>query len=271
MFKKWIAQKPRLDPGNYGFDGNGVAAFHAEAAAIREQRARARLALKAAEALPYSPEALERACVRAFSGRLEIRTDEEGTRLEYCVGQYWPTEYRLAAAVVLEEYHRQVLAFVKPPASKVKQTAEELNFSLVQEALEARWRQAYEARGHEGCSHCGRYDEGHPESIVGDCGIPDAPFYVLSNDPFFSGEQPNGDDLINTCVVPVASAREAKAVVAYVESRKDQNRIRVVDKKPRSRSGVRLSLVWSWRQHGIERAQALQYIGQGGEVGKGWE
>jgi hypothetical protein len=51
----------------------------------------------------------------AFSGRLQITPDKkEGEyRLEYCIGQYWPTEYRAAACAVLAQaiwvYYRKDL------------------------------------------------------------------------------------------------------------------------------------------------------------------
>src|SRR5208282_1873377 len=42
------------------------------------------------------------AAKRAYSGRLEIREMINGTiRIEYCTGQYWPTEYRRAVCAIL--------------------------------------------------------------------------------------------------------------------------------------------------------------------------
>lgn len=37
----------------------------------------------------------------AFSGRLSIEETDKGYRLNYCAGQYMPTEYRKAACAVL--------------------------------------------------------------------------------------------------------------------------------------------------------------------------
>jgi hypothetical protein len=57
-----------------------------------------------------APELLE--AFSAFCGRLQITAaDKPGEyRLDYCTGQYWPTEYRKAAAAVLAQalwnYHR---------------------------------------------------------------------------------------------------------------------------------------------------------------------
>jgi hypothetical protein len=102
-FRKFINQRPGLDPRNYisgPGDRNGRQAYQQEARSIQKDGQRARAALKIAQAYPFNPEALIEA-TRAFSGRLKI---EEDGSLDYCTGQYWPTEYRQAAATVLETY-----------------------------------------------------------------------------------------------------------------------------------------------------------------------
>jgi hypothetical protein len=38
---------------------------------------------------------------RAYSGRLQINQTADGFDVDYCTGQYFPTEYRRAAACVL--------------------------------------------------------------------------------------------------------------------------------------------------------------------------
>jgi hypothetical protein len=102
----WIDQKPDLDPANYNMaEGQNpkspdFAAFDAEYRKIQAQGRRARGALKVANQYLPNPDAMERALTR-FSGRLSWN----GETLEYTTGQYWPTEYRLAAAVVLEDYN----------------------------------------------------------------------------------------------------------------------------------------------------------------------
>lgn len=73
---------------------------------------------------------------------------------------------------------------------------------------------------------------------TGSCAIPDAPYYVLSN------------DREDTCVVPCASIWEANEVVGYIERRKDQKYIRIAYTKPRPR-GRKLSLLLPWRYHGL--------------------
>lgn len=107
---KFINQKPDLDPYNYGC-GKGQAAergewgkawrnMQRELSSIRKDGTRARKALKEARTYPYNAEAMADAFRSAFSGRLTWN----GQDLEYCTGQYYPTEYRKAAATVLEYY-----------------------------------------------------------------------------------------------------------------------------------------------------------------------
>lgn len=58
--------------------------------------------------------------------------------------------------------------------------------------------------------------------------IPKAPWYVLSNDPFFSGWG-HAIGKTNTCVVACRNKAEAKGVFQYVKSRGDQEYIRISD------------------------------------------
>lgn len=138
--ERWINQRPGLDWRNYGADENGRAAYRAEIRAIGKDKARAVAALDEARAIVSAEEpdvrpALLADAFRAFSGRLtwNIYTvngasescpgpdcdAKPGNRhsgickggnhliksgLSYTTGQYWPTEYRKAAASVLEAY-----------------------------------------------------------------------------------------------------------------------------------------------------------------------
>lgn len=38
---------------------------------------------------------------RAYSGRLTLNKTDKGYEIDYCTGQYWPTEYRRAACAML--------------------------------------------------------------------------------------------------------------------------------------------------------------------------
>ena len=98
------------------------------------------------------------------------------------------------------------------------------------------------------CKDCGRKHN----RALDDCTMPVAPFYVLSNDRFFSDWDRVNPGLTNTPVVPCDTYQEALSVVAYVESRRDQKRIRIVSDKPRRRPGRVLNLVLAWRDNARE-------------------
>lgn len=98
-FSDWINQRPGLEPCNYG----SRSGLNTEYRHISEQKRRALHALRDATSawVRYDPLTLREVMRAVFSGRLQF--DDAG-ELTYTTGQYWPTEYRLAAAVVLEEY-----------------------------------------------------------------------------------------------------------------------------------------------------------------------
>ena len=87
----WIHQRPGLDPGNYD-----RASYAAEMRQIGRDLRDARTLIRAVELSSVTAAALREAFERAFSGRLSW----DGKKLGYCTGQYWPTEYRKAAAAV---------------------------------------------------------------------------------------------------------------------------------------------------------------------------
>ena len=78
---------------------NGRRAYFAEKRQIERDLREARTLLRAVEwrELSISADDLKAAFRDAYSGRLTW----DGTRLDYCAGQYWPTEYRKAACAVL--------------------------------------------------------------------------------------------------------------------------------------------------------------------------
>lgn len=101
----FAAQRPGLDPRNYisGWnDTAGRSAYRAESRSITRDGhdATTLLAAVSLEDKIGAAEILE-AC-RAYSGRLQLqRTDAGVWRVDYCTGQYWPTEYRRAVCAVL--------------------------------------------------------------------------------------------------------------------------------------------------------------------------
>jgi hypothetical protein len=104
---RFIAQRPGLEPGNYisgWHDIAGRKAYRAESRQITRDRHDAERLLGAvSRAFALDVETL-RGAFRAYSGRLTLsETPEGGARLDYCTGQYFPTEYRRAVCAVLAQ------------------------------------------------------------------------------------------------------------------------------------------------------------------------
>jgi len=89
--RAWVAQRPRLEFANYG----NVPAYRAESRSITQDLKDATVLISAVESAPITVQGILDA-FRAYSGRLSWTP--EG--LEYCTGQYWPTEYRRAVCAV---------------------------------------------------------------------------------------------------------------------------------------------------------------------------
>ncbi len=108
----FINKRPCLEFGNYG----ELKSYRAEMRSIAKDKKRAIEALAAVRRSTSQDAALlADALQRSFSGRLEWHPAGEPDtfgdythkgHLEYTTGQYFPTEYRKAAASVLEEYKR---------------------------------------------------------------------------------------------------------------------------------------------------------------------
>lgn len=90
---KWIRQRPGLEFGNYG----NVSSYRSELRSITKDGSEAKQLLRYVDMSQITGEQLALCFKRAFSGRLTW----DGTKLDYCTGQYWPTEYRRAACSVL--------------------------------------------------------------------------------------------------------------------------------------------------------------------------
>jgi hypothetical protein len=95
---RWINQRPGLEYGNYGHP----APYRAEVRSIGKDLTHARALLREVELSSISADALIAAASGSFSGRLTIICTDDGiARIDYCTGQYWPTEYRRAVCAVL--------------------------------------------------------------------------------------------------------------------------------------------------------------------------
>lgn len=113
--RKFINEKPEIDPREYGLDPNGRQAYRADYSTIQRDGTKARKALREAQQYPFNAAIMAEAFGRAFSGRLSWT----GTELEYTAGQYYPMEYRAAALAVLERYISEVKPKFNPPAGRV--------------------------------------------------------------------------------------------------------------------------------------------------------
>jgi len=91
----WVNQRPGLDYGNYG----DPAAYRAEVRSIGKdlQHARAMLNYVAW----HDSITAEMILDAAKSGRLSIVVTDGTVAIDYCTGQYWPTEYRPAVCRLL--------------------------------------------------------------------------------------------------------------------------------------------------------------------------
>jgi hypothetical protein len=95
----FIHQRPGIEPGNYGSWKD----YRSESRQVTRDLHDAGTLLRAVmwrDSL--TGEDLLRAFPNAFSGRLTCERMPDGrVRLDYCTGQYFPTEYRRAACAVL--------------------------------------------------------------------------------------------------------------------------------------------------------------------------
>lgn len=99
--RAFINQRPGLEFANYG----DVSAYRSELRSITKAKHHAETLLNAvAWRDSITADQIIEASKSAFSGRLTIvRTDTGGFRIDYCTGQYFPTEYRNAVCAVLSE------------------------------------------------------------------------------------------------------------------------------------------------------------------------
>ena len=94
----FVNQRPGLEYSNYG----EWKAFSAEVRSIGKDLREALQLLRAVELRDtITAEDIVKAASSAYSGRLSIIEHEGKVAIDYCVGQYWPTEYRRAVCAVL--------------------------------------------------------------------------------------------------------------------------------------------------------------------------
>ena len=103
LFRDFINQKPNIDRHDY----SSYSMLQNEYNKISKQKQKALAQLELFEILPLVKEVLAHSLVYAFSGRLRLKSNKE-IYLDYCTGQYFPTEYRLAIYHVLDDYNARV-------------------------------------------------------------------------------------------------------------------------------------------------------------------
>jgi hypothetical protein len=91
-------KRPQLEFNNYG----DRQSYMRESRAITKDLHHARNLLRALElSQSITGEDIIRASEHAFSGRLTINVTNDGlVNIDYCTGQYFPTEYRKAVAAI---------------------------------------------------------------------------------------------------------------------------------------------------------------------------
>lgn len=97
VLSTFARQRPGLDFRDYG----DRRAYFAEVRSITKDLHHFRDLLAAVENRGISASDIIDASKSAFSGRLSIMVDGEKVRIDYTVGQYFPTEYRKAACAIL--------------------------------------------------------------------------------------------------------------------------------------------------------------------------
>ena len=97
-------KRPGLDPRDYirsYDDSEGRSTYYAEARNITRDLHHSRALLRRVELSGITAAEIITASREAFSGRLTITATDDGVvKIDYCIGQYFPTEYRKAVASV---------------------------------------------------------------------------------------------------------------------------------------------------------------------------
>ena len=91
--REFAEQRPGIEPGNYGTWRD----YRNESASVTRDLHDARELIRACEWRDSITAEGIREAFRAYSGRLSLSDDG---RMDYCTGQYFPTEYRRAVASV---------------------------------------------------------------------------------------------------------------------------------------------------------------------------
>jgi len=142
---RWIKQRPGLEYGNYG----NPTSYRAECRSIARDKREAETLLAAVRWRDgITADDLIKAAQGAYSGRLSIvarpcSPDRYLFAIEYCTGQYWPTEYRRAVCAVLAsalwEYTREKAMPVSDDAQRFKNNEPTQHQYLWRNAYRGEW------------------------------------------------------------------------------------------------------------------------------------
>lgn len=122
---RFVRQRPGLEFSNYG----DSSAYRSELRSITKDRHHAEELLAAIAWRSISADQLLEAARSSFSGRLELSVSDSGSvSVNYCAGQYFPTEYRRAVCAVLSSalwgYWRECCApEAENKAQRIRDTA----------------------------------------------------------------------------------------------------------------------------------------------------
>ena len=116
----FISQRSGIDFRNYasGDYRSSRESFLGDYRPILKRGKQARRMLSFVSSRSISPEELQEAARSAYSGRLSFVSRGDSIGVDYCTGQYFPTEYRAAACAVLAraiwEYFRNGCGYTSP-------------------------------------------------------------------------------------------------------------------------------------------------------------
>ena len=96
--RSFVSQRSGLDCRNYGDRDSLMGDYRP---ILRDGKTARRLLRQIELRDSITAENLAEACKRAFSGRVSLITRQDGSvSVDYCTGQYFPTEYRAAVCAV---------------------------------------------------------------------------------------------------------------------------------------------------------------------------
>ena len=96
----FASSRPGMEPGNYG----DWRAYRSEQRSVTRDLHQARTLLAAVRWRDsITADDILAAAKSAYSGRLEIKERNGGFAIDYCTGQYYPTEFRRAVCAVLAQ------------------------------------------------------------------------------------------------------------------------------------------------------------------------